>query len=96
MFMPTNLLTRYNHYQITHITHLMFIMGHKLLGKSPSFTILRDNFVSIHGNIDSLLHFIRDYPTDECTTWIFTRRIVDERPAGDGGHVGKFSDGHVL
>ena len=96
VLMPTNFLTRYNHYQISNIAHLMFVMGHELFRKSPSLSIFWDNFVPVHGNVDCLLHFVGYDTADECTSGIFPRWVVDQVPPGDGRHVGKFLDGHAL
>lgn len=96
MFMPTNLLTRHNHNQIPHIADFVFVMGHKLFGISEPLSILGHDSIPVHCDIDCFLHLVRNDRADErASRGVAARRVVDEVPAGNGGHFGEFGVGHA-
>lgn len=72
-------------------------MRHELLRIPQPLPVFRHNTVSIHCYIDSLVHFVRDHLSDEGPTGVVsTGWVVNEVPARDGGHVGKFIVGHFF
>lgn len=68
MLMTTSSMVWYNHYQISNITHFVFIVCHKLTCVSYSFTIFVVDLVSIYGHVDGFGHFIRHHGSNERPT----------------------------
>lgn len=87
VFVTTNFVAGNDHDEISHIGHFVFIVGHEFARKPESLAILWDNPVSVHSNIDCLVHFIGNDFSHQGTSRILAGLRVHKVPSWNSRHV---------
>lgn len=100
MFLSTQSLTGNNHDHISLLTNFFFIMRHEFLGIFHSLFILWYNLVTIHLDIDRLLHLVRNDLAHQgisgCSGAISRWRVDEGSESGDGEGIAELFIGHSL
>ena len=87
MLVSANAMAWDNHNQVPFVGHLVFIMCHELSRVNLSLPVFGNDVIAVNSDVDRLLHLGAHNGSHQGPSRDFSRRIMNELPARNGGVI---------